>query len=153
MHWNREVASISWNWCIKLFSMALDCYWKVEFHVAVELADFGSIVTSGLYLVFYIFVLHWVSGRELPQMALIRILMKLYLRQLSWIVSESLESMRSKQQRAYGGCLGVRRLWKAWKTAKSLGELSNERWSQDSWTHIHWIHRCVWPTRWTETSK
>ena len=49
----------------------------------MELADFGSIVTSGLYLVFYIFVLHWVSGRELPQMALIRILMKLYLRQLS----------------------------------------------------------------------
>jgi hypothetical protein len=32
-----------------------------------------------------------------------------------------------KLLRAHGGCLGVRRLRRAWKTAKSSGELSNER--------------------------
>jgi len=32
-----------------------------------------------------------------------------------------------KLLRAHGGCLGVRRRRRAWKTAKSLGELSNER--------------------------
>jgi hypothetical protein len=32
-----------------------------------------------------------------------------------------------KLLRAHGGCLGVRRLRKAWKTAKSSGELSNKR--------------------------
>ena len=32
-----------------------------------------------------------------------------------------------KLLRAHGGCLGVRRLRRAWKTAKSAGELSNKR--------------------------
>jgi hypothetical protein len=32
-----------------------------------------------------------------------------------------------KLLRAHGGCLGVRRLRRAWKTAKSSGELSNKR--------------------------
>src|SRR5439155_18858355 len=31
-----------------------------------------------------------------------------------------------KLLRAHGGCLGVRRLGRAWKTAKSSGELSNK---------------------------
>ena len=33
----------------------------------------------------------------------------------------------AKLLRAHGGCLGVRRLRRAWKTAISLGKLSNER--------------------------
>ena len=33
----------------------------------------------------------------------------------------------AKLLRAHGGCLGVRRLRRAWKTAISPGELSNER--------------------------
>jgi hypothetical protein len=33
----------------------------------------------------------------------------------------------AKLTRAHGGCLGVRRLRRAWKTAISLGELSYER--------------------------
>jgi len=32
-----------------------------------------------------------------------------------------------KLLRAHGGCLGVRRRGRAWKTAISPGELSNER--------------------------
>ena len=32
-----------------------------------------------------------------------------------------------KLPRAHGGCLGIRRLGRAWKTAKSPGKLSNER--------------------------
>ena len=34
--------------------------------------------------------------------------------------------MWTKLLRAHGGCLGVRRLRRAWKTAKSSGELLNE---------------------------
>ena len=33
----------------------------------------------------------------------------------------------AKLLRVYGGCLGVRRLRRAWKTAISQGKLSNER--------------------------
>lgn len=38
----------------------------------------------------------------------------------------------AKLLRACGGCLGVRRRGRAWKTAKSPGELSNEHRSRDS---------------------
>eukprot|EP00826_Nyctotherus_ovalis_P016001 TRINITY_DN145_c0_g1_i5.p2 TRINITY_DN145_c0_g1~~TRINITY_DN145_c0_g1_i5.p2 ORF type:complete len:106 (-),score=6.88 TRINITY_DN145_c0_g1_i5:23-316(-) len=58
-----------------------------------------------------------------------------------------------KLLRAHGGCLGIRRLCRALKTAKSPGELSNKFCSRDSRTVVHCIHRCTSTTQGTETSK
>jgi hypothetical protein len=59
----------------------------------------------------------------------------------------------AKLPRACGGCLGARRRRRAWKTAISPGELSNERRSRGARIGTHSIHRCVWRTGGTETSQ